>query len=105
MLGRLLLAAGGTKRPPLGSAGAGGPRNDFSRPFGICVDMGGPRGDDMDADVAPAAAAAAAVALFVALDELMLLLLLLADDEDLGGPRGGAMPLLEGISFFIGCPG
>lgn len=102
MLGRLLLAAGGTNRPPLGSAGAGGPRNDFSRPFGICVDRGGPRGEDMDADVAPD------VALFVALDELMLLLLLLlwlADDDDLGGPRGGAMPLLEGMSFFMGCPG
>lgn len=94
--GRLLLAAGGTKRPPLGNAGAGGPRKDFSRPLGICVDMGGPRGDNVVADVA---AAAAVVALFVALDELLLLLL---EDDDLGGPRGGAMPLLEGISFFMG---
>lgn len=56
--------------------------------------MGGPRGDNVVADVA-AAAAAAVVALFVALDELL-------EDDDLGGPRGGAMPLLDCISFFMG---
>jgi len=39
--------------------------------------------------------------LFVALDELLELLL----ELDLGGPRGGAMPLLDGMSFFMGCPG
>lgn len=65
--------------------------------MGICVDMGGPRGDaDVTADVADAAA------MFVALDELLLLMLEDDDDEDLGGPRGGAMPLLDGMSFFIG---
>lgn len=88
-----LLAAGGTKRPPvpLCSAGAGGPRKDFSRPFGIWVDMGGPSG--VLAGTPPL------LALFVALDELLLLELVL------GGPRGGAMPLLDGMSFFMGCPG